>query len=108
MEKIIEEILSAENNVNQILQDAREKALAIKKNIDDEVSEKTGAAREQAKQIIHNAIERAKTDTIKRRDERLAHAEEQDRAFLTAKRREIGSLVDVITRQIISIELDER
>ncbi len=81
--------------------------MAIKKAADNEMSEKIAAVRQKAQRIIHDAVEKARVDTKKNREERLAQAEKKDGEFLAAKRRELDSFVSTITQQIVSTGYDE-
>ena len=83
MDKIIEEVLDVEKNVNQIIQNAREKASEIKQNAEKEIAEKLTNARLAAQKEIQQAADRAREDAKAIREKRLAEARKQSSTFIT-------------------------
>lgn len=71
MKLIIEEVLQAEEKVNAVLAQAREKASEIRLPVEKEISEKTNGAKKQAQQIIRSAIEDTEKEAERIRGERL-------------------------------------
>lgn len=107
MDKIIEEVLDVEKNVNQIIQNAREKASEIKQNAEKEVTEKLTNARLAAQKEIQQAADRAREEAKAVREERLADACKQSSTFITDNKTIIEQCIKDITQNILRTEYDE-
>ena len=101
MKEIIEEVLQAEQKVDGIVREAREKASQIKRSAEKDVSETISEAQEKAREIMLSRVEEAKKEAERIRREKLEEAERQ-REELVAKHEEtIESLVDQIRGVIL-------
>jgi vacuolar-type H+-ATPase subunit H len=102
MEKILEEVLAVEKNVDKIIQDARRKAQEIRQNAENEISDKLTDARQQAQKRIHDSAGQAREDAGKIREGRLKGAEDSSNEFLEKNKDKIEKFIKEITRQIIT------
>ena len=101
MKNIIREVFEVEKSVEQSMQQAREKASAIRKAAETYSAEIVTQARVKAQQIIAEAVEKARSDARKIRDEKLAEAQEQGRDFVRKNKDAIDGLVRAVTQQIV-------
>ena len=94
MKQIMEDVLKAEEKVNAILKQARERASEIKQSAEKEISEKMNEARRQSLEITQAFIEDARKEAERTKEERLAAAEQQQRALLNDDTGTIEHLVN--------------
>jgi len=107
MKEIIEDVLQAEEKVNRLLKQAREQAAQIKQAADKAHSEKIGAAREQARQIIHTAVEAAQKEAEQIRTDRLQQAEQAKDALLNMDSETRDHLVNEICTMLLETETEK-
>jgi len=101
MKDVVNEILQAEEKVEESLQKAREEAAGYKKDADREVNSIIGKAREKAQDSIREAVEEAKREAGIARNEAIKKAEEESRKLIDRNRAHIGELVEEIVTLVI-------
>jgi vacuolar-type H+-ATPase subunit H len=104
MKQIIEEVFKAEQKVDEILRQAREKALQIKQSAEKTGIDNINEAKQKMREIINSAIENAKKEAESIRQEKLKQAEAQKDAMLS-KGDEINKLIDDICGIVMKTEL---
>jgi len=104
MKQIMEDVLKAEEKVNAILKQARQRASEIRQSAEKEISEKMNEARRQSLEITQTAIEDARKEAERIKEERLAAAEQQQRALLNDDTGTIERLVNDICEIILKTE----
>jgi len=104
MRPIVKEVLEAEARVDAIVQEARRKGSEIRRSAEKQMSETIGHAREQARQIIQDAVVEAEGQADRIRAERLEQADRQGAALLGGETKKIGDLVDRICDIILTTE----
>jgi vacuolar-type H+-ATPase subunit H len=110
MKRIIEDVLEAEAKVNAVLKQAREKAAAIRRSAENEMSEKTNEAKKQAREIVQTAVEDAKREGERIRAEKLEQVEAEKDALLSGRSPEddeIDGLIDEICNVITTTDKGE-
>lgn len=106
MRKIVKEILEAESRVGAILQQARERASEMRRSAESEISEETGAARQQARGIVQAAVAEAGRESEQIREEALRRADRQAEALRNGRTDVIEDLVTRICKVILSTECE--
>jgi vacuolar-type H+-ATPase subunit H len=104
MKRIIEEVLQAEERVDGIIKQAREKAAEIKRSAEKEVTEKLNDAKQQALAIVQTTVENSKKDAEHISEDKLKKAKEEKDILLNEKSAEIDTLVDNICEIILTTE----
>lgn len=104
MKQIMEDVLKAEERVSAILRQARERASEIRQSAEKEISEKMSEARRKALEITQTAVENARKEAERIKEEKLAKAEQQQRALRNDDTGKIDRLVDKICEIILKIE----
>jgi vacuolar-type H+-ATPase subunit H len=107
MKQIIEEVLQAEEKVDVILRQARERASEIKRSAEKEISDKMNDAKQKAREIIQTTVEEAKKDAERIREEKLERAKGEKDTLLSENKDTIDSLVDDICNIILATEYDK-
>jgi vacuolar-type H+-ATPase subunit H len=107
MKQIIEEVLQAEEKVDVILRQAREKASEIKRSAEKEISDKMSEAKQKAREIIQTTVEEAKKDAERIREEKLERAKQEKDTLLSENTGTINNLVDDICNIILATEYDK-
>lgn len=101
MNDIVNEILSTEKRVEEILQKARADASEVKLRAEREVSEKVAGARQAAREIIQKAVRDAEREARKYRDDKLKEAERKSIEIINRNRKNIEELIDEIVQLIV-------
>jgi len=101
MKDIVNEILETEKKVESTLQDAREKAQAVRQQTEKEAQEQISRAREEARAIVQNAVEMARREAEEVRQKRLKEAEAAAGAFLIDNKDKIDRLVEDVVKLVI-------
>jgi len=102
MEKILEEVLAVEKNVDKIIQDARRKAQEIRQNVEKEIADKLTDTRQQAQKHIQDSAEQAREEAGKIRENKQKVAEDSSNEFLEKNKDKIEKFIKEITQQIIT------
>jgi len=104
MKRIIEEVLQAEEKVGTILKQARERTSETARSAEKEISEKMGIARQEALDLTKNAVEDAKKEGERIREETLKQADLEKDILLKSNEDAIDGLVDNICGIILTTE----
>jgi len=107
MKRIIKEVFQAEQRVDEILKQARNKASEIRRSVEQENSEKISDAKQKAREIIQTAVEDAKKEAERIRREKLEQAKQEKDSLLNNKNEAIDKLVDRICGIVITTEYDK-
>ena len=102
MKQIIKEVFQAEEKVGEILKQARNKASEIRHAVEKENAEKMADAKQKAREIIQTAVEEAKNQAERTRQEKLDKARQEKDTLLKDKKETIDNLVDQICNIIIN------
>jgi len=106
MKRIIEEVLEAEEKVDEILKQARQEASEIARSAEKEISEKMNSARQEALDLIKNAVEDAKKEGERIGAETLKQADREKDTLVKDKKDAIDGLVDNICSIILTMEYE--
>jgi vacuolar-type H+-ATPase subunit H len=104
MKQIMQDVLKAEERVNAILKQARERASQIRQSAEKEIAEKISEAKCQALEITQTTIEDARTEAERIKEEKLAEAERQQRGLLNDDTGKTDRLVDKICEIVLRTE----
>ncbi len=104
MKKIIEDVLSAEEDVNSILKQAREKASQIRYKSEKEISARISQARIEARDIVQKIVEDANQEAQDYRESHLSQTDQSGEVLFKGKEDIIDRLVDGISELIMSSE----
>jgi vacuolar-type H+-ATPase subunit H len=105
MKQIIEDVFQAEQKTDEILKQAREKALQLKQSAEKTGADKVNEAKQKAREIIQAAVEEAKKNAENIRQDKLKQLQAEKDAILK-KDDIIAKLVDDICNIILSTEYD--
>ena len=103
MKQIIEEVFEAEKKANEIIQKAHEQASQIRQAVEKDNSEKIAQAKQRAKDIIFDAVEKAGKEAEIIRQEKLKQAE-KEKDVIIGNEKVLNNLVESICNIIISNE----
>jgi vacuolar-type H+-ATPase subunit H len=104
MNEIVDQILRTEKHVEEIIQKARQDAQEIKQKSEKKSVYEVEEARKKASHDLSSAIESAKIESQKLREQMLKKAEEEGSAILMKNRGAIQKLVKDIVRLVIHTE----
>jgi vacuolar-type H+-ATPase subunit H len=104
MKQIMEDVLKAEERVSATLRQARERAAEIRQSAEKETSEKMSEAKRKALEVMQTIVEDARKEAERIKEEKLAKAEQQQRALLNDDTGKIDGLVDKICEIILKTE----
>jgi vacuolar-type H+-ATPase subunit H len=104
MNEIVGQILQTEKKVEEILQKARQEAQDIKQKAERDASLKVGKAHKQASLTLSSAIENARKESQRLKDEKLKKADEEGKAILEKNRKALDDLIQDIVRLVIQTE----
>lgn len=102
MKQIVKEILEAEERVNSVLQQAREKAAEIRLTAETEISDRTNEARRKAQEIVQTTVDEAKKEAQRIREERLRQADQQQEGLLHSRTDVREELVDRLCATVMT------
>jgi|WetSurMetagenome_2_1015567.scaffolds.fasta_scaffold209000_2 vacuolar-type H+-ATPase subunit H len=105
MKQIIEDVFQAEQKIDEILKQAREKAQQIKLSAEKTGADKVNEAKQKAREIIQEAIEVAKKNAENIRQDKLKQSQAEKDAILK-KSDIIDKLVNEICNIILATECD--
>jgi len=106
MKKIIKEVLQIEDQVKELINQARSQAAEIKSSADEDMSEKINQAKEETKQIYQTVIEDAKKQAEQIANEKIKRADMQKENMIKRNADKIDSLVSNICKIILTTEYD--
>jgi vacuolar-type H+-ATPase subunit H len=101
MQEIVNQVLEVEEKAKKIIQQAHEQAIAIKAEVESELSEKVKNSRLQAQQLIRDEIAKAKKETQREYLEAIDRVEKENNDFLAQHNRELQAVVKKITTLLI-------
>ena len=107
MKRIIEEVFEAEEKVDTVLRQAREKASEIRHSAEKDVSEKISDAKQRALEIMRAAVEDAKKEAERIREEKLKQADQEKDTLFNNNADTIDDLVDDICKIILTTEYEK-
>jgi vacuolar-type H+-ATPase subunit H len=107
VKQIIEDVLRAEEKVTAMLRQARDKASEIGRSADKDISERMNDARLKGLEIVKAAVEDAKKEAERIRQEKLEQSDKEKDALLNNNRDAIDNLVDNICKVILTTECDK-
>jgi vacuolar-type H+-ATPase subunit H len=107
MKEVIKEVLQAEEKVNSIIEEARNKAAEIRKAADKEVSEKVRQAEQQAQEILKNTVEDSKKQAEQIRRERIEQGWHDNESLMQNNTDKINKLVDDICKLVLKTEFEK-
>lgn len=104
MKEIIAEVFQAEDKVNVVLKQARERAAEVKRIAESEASETVAQAKQEAREILQAAVERAKEQAERIRKERLEQVDCDEDALLHGNEETTDRLIEKICRIVLEAE----
>jgi vacuolar-type H+-ATPase subunit H len=107
VKQIIEEVLRAEEKVGAMLRQARDKASDMGRSADKDISERMNEARLKGLEMVKAAVEDAKKEAERIRQQKLEQADKEKDALLNNNRDAIDNLVDNICKVILTTECDK-
>ena len=107
MGDIVNEILQVEKKVAQTIQEAREKAAALRQQSDREIAAMIAEVREKARERVQRAVDEALRGAERVRGDRLREAEEQSEALAQKNSVAIDELVREAVKLIVGTAYDE-
>jgi len=107
VKQIIEEVLRAEEKVAAMLKQARDKASEIGRSTDKDILERMNDGRQKAIETVRAAVEDAKKETERIRQEKLEQADKEKDTLLNNNGDVINNLVDTICKMILNTECDK-
>jgi V/A-type H+-transporting ATPase subunit G/H len=105
MFEIVDEIVQAERQAEQIVSDARAEAEKIRSTFDTEEREALDNAREEAAQILRERVEAARTEASERLDAELSADETADQ-FMDAHAGRVEDATDRVVSFLLTPEYE--
>lgn len=102
MQKIINEVLEAEEKATEIIRSGEKKAQKMKAELEEEINRKLQNAREQAQAELKDGIAKAQQKAKEQHSLAQKNAETYLDDFLNQKKDKIDTIVQQISQQIIS------
>jgi vacuolar-type H+-ATPase subunit H len=102
MKRIIEDVLQAEEKVGAIIKEARNEATEIRRLAEAEISQKTGDAKQKAREMVQTAVEEAKKDAERITKEKLELVDSRKDTLLENRADEVENLVGEICEMILT------
>ena len=99
MQEVIDDLLKAEAQAQQVIQAAEEEARGLKSRLENEYSQKINEAREAARKDIQRELETVRANVLAEQERILAEAGERNNSLLRDKQ----SLIEEVTDGIISL-----
>jgi len=107
MQKIVQEVLQAEEQAKNLIDKARQEATLLKNNAEQEIAEKTKIAREQAQEAIKSGIQKAREEALAEHTNSIAETEKANALFITENTGKIAEIVQKVAKIIITPEIDK-
>ena len=104
MQEIINQVLEVEEKAKGIIQQAHERAAAIKAAAESELSEKIKKSRLQAQQFIRDEIAGAKEEAQREYQEVIDRVKKENTEFLDQHNQGLEAVVEKITALLITPE----
>lgn len=104
MQEIVNQVLEVEEKAKRIIQQAHERAAAIKAAVESELGEKVKNSRLRAQQLIRDKITEAKKETQREYQEAIDRVKKENTDFLDQHNRELEAAVRKITALVITPE----
>jgi vacuolar-type H+-ATPase subunit H len=102
MKAVVEEILAAEKRAEEVLDQARKRAVQLQQEADKLAASITAAAYEDAQKLLSERITAARNHAKTSRETALCEAETANRHFLEQNREKIDTLVDAIAEMVMA------
>ena len=107
MQEIVNKVLEAEQQADQLLAKAREEAAALRAAADAETARNLQEAREQAHRLIQENIAQTREEAEREHRETIRAAEEEAGRFIERKREALEQVVDRVVALIIAPEFEK-
>ena len=107
MKRIIEEVFQAEDKVNAILRQARDRAAEIRRSAEKEASQMVSEARQKAQETAGVILDEAKKEAERARQERLRQADQEAEATRHRNADETGRLVEEVCRVVVRTQSEK-
>ena len=102
MKEVVNEILTAEKACEQILQDARQQALVIRRESEKEASALISSAQEDARNILQDAVSEARKQALLEREKVFTEISTYKTDLLDQKKDAIDTLVEKISALLLA------
>ena len=106
MEKIVTDILKAEETAKKVVEEAREQAEKLKNQVELEVTDKLKSAREQAQAYIKEGVLKAREEADNSYQNMVKSAETDNAAFIKEHSTGIDALVQQVAALVTAPEFD--
>ncbi len=107
MQEIVNKVLEAEQQADQVLAKAREEAAALRAAADAETTRSLQEAREQAHRLVQESLARTQEEAERERRETIRGAEEEADRFIERKREALEQVVDLVVSLIVAPEFQK-
>lgn len=104
MQKIVEEVLAAEEKAKTLLENARQEATRLKNSVEQEMADKIKTAREQAQEFIKEGIRKTRETANAEYEKIITETEKANALFMTENAEKIEALVKKVSEIIITPE----
>ena len=106
MQEIIDKVLTAEQDAEAAVREAREQAARIRAESDADISRRLEQARADAQTHVQQAAQAARDSARRARDRALADAAEDTRRFETQHPDRMDRAADAVCRFLVTPEYD--
>ena len=106
MQRIIDEVLKAEQNAEKIIQETRKSAADLKSRIENENNLRISNAHEDAQKRVRDAIAGAKEEAAEKYKLAIKQIEEKNVSFMKTNRKNMHTTVNEIVKLIITPEYE--
>ena len=106
MRDIVREILQAEKRVEELLQQAREKASNITAQAEKEANRKVAEARDRAQEIVRQTVQRTRREVEEIRKSTIEEAERKSRDSTSRSGLHLDDLADQVARMVMQTDIE--
>lgn len=105
MKKIIDEVLAAEKEADEIVLKAKKEAAAIKNSAEAEVNELLNDAKTEARGILSTGLNEARSLAAAEYDKTVIEEKAAARRMLDERRNELDAIIDRVASLVTGMEL---
>jgi len=106
MRDIVQEILQAEKRVEDLLQQAREKAGNITAQAEKEANRKVAEARARAQEIVRQTVQRTRREVEEIRKSTIEEAERKSRDSASRSGLHLDDLADQVAQMVMHTDIE--
>ena len=106
MRDIVQEILQAEKEAEELLQQSREEAANIRAQAERESNRKIAEARARAKEIVQQTVQHTRREAEEIRKSTIEEAERKSRALVSRSGLHLDDLADQVARMVMNTNFE--